>query len=78
MNLTTILESFSTTDTCLEQKVLPLVRTTDSNGGRGNKVDFPSAPSTIDRNFYMDDLLKSVDSPQAAITCYQELVETQT
>ena len=35
-------------------------------GGRDNKVDFPSAASTIDRNFYMDDLVKSVDSPQAA------------
>ena len=45
-------------------------------GGRDNKVDYPSAASTIDRNFYMDDLVKSVDSPQAAINCYQELVET--
>ena len=45
-------------------------------GGRDNKVDFPSVASTIDRNFYMDDLVKSVDSPQAAFTCYQELVET--
>ena len=44
-------------------------------GGRDHKVDFPSAASTIDRNFYMDDLVKSVDSPQAAITRYQELVE---
>ena len=25
----------------------------------------------------MDDLVKSVDSPQAAITCYQELVEAR-
>ena len=31
-------------------------------GGRDHKVDFPSATSTIDRNFYMDDLVKSVDS----------------
>ena len=46
-------------------------------GGRDNKVDFPSAASTIVRNVYMDDLVKSVDSPQAAITCYQELVETR-
>ena len=44
--------------------------------GRDNKVDFPSAASTIDRNFYMDDSVKKVDSPQVAITCYQELVET--
>ena len=45
-------------------------------GGRDHKVEFPSAASTIDRNFYMDDLVKSVDSPQAAITCNQVLVET--
>ena len=45
-------------------------------GGRDKKVDFSSAASTIDRNFYMDDLVKSVDSPQAAIICYQDLVET--
>ena len=45
-------------------------------GGRDHKVDFPSAASTIDRNFYMDDLVKCVDSPQTAINCYQELVET--
>ena len=45
-------------------------------GGRDQKVEFPSAASTIDRNFHLDDLVKSVDSPQAAINCYQELVET--
>ena len=45
-------------------------------GGRDHEVDFPSAASTIDRNFYMDDLVKRVDSPQVAITCYRELVET--
>ena len=36
-------------------------------GGRDHKVDFPSAASIIDRNFYKDDLVKSVDSPQVAI-----------
>ena len=45
-------------------------------GGRDNKDEFPSAASTIDQNFYMDDSVKSVDSPQEAITCYRELVET--
>ena len=77
MNLTTILESLSTTDRCMEQKVLQLVQTTDSfqQGGRDNKVDFTSAASAIDRNFYMDDLAKNIDSLQAAITCYKELVD---
>ena len=44
-------------------------------GGRDNKVDFPPAAPTIDRYFYMDDLFKSVDSSQAAVTCYREMVE---
>ena len=44
--------------------------------GRDNKDEFPSAASTIDQNFYMDDLVKCVDSPEEAITCYRELVET--
>ena len=43
---------------------------------RYNKVDFPSAVSTKDRSYFLDDLVKSVDSSQAAITCYQDLVET--
>ena len=48
------------------------------HGGRGNdhKVDFSSAASTINRNTYIDDSLKSVDSPQVAFICYRELVET--
>ena len=45
-------------------------------GGRDNKKEFPVAAATIDRNFYMDDLVKSVDTPQEAIECYQQLVET--
>ena len=36
-------------------------------GGQDNKVEFPEASFTIDRNFYMDDLVKSVDTPQQAI-----------
>ena len=44
--------------------------------GRDNKVEFPEASFTIDRNFYMDDLVKSVDTPQQAIECYRQLVET--
>ena len=43
---------------------------------RDNKVEFPEASFTIDRNFHMDDLVKSVDTPQQAIECYQQLVET--
>ena len=45
-------------------------------GGRDQKVHYPSTASTLDRNVYTDDLVKSVSSPQAAITCYQELAET--
>ena len=45
-------------------------------GGRDNKRKFPVAAATIDRNFYMDDLAKSVDTQQEAIECYQQLVET--
>ena len=45
-------------------------------GGRDNKKEFPVAAATIDRNFYMDDLVKSGDTPQEAIECYQQLVET--
>ena len=44
--------------------------------GRDNKIEFPNAAKTIERNFYMDDLVKSVASPQEAIQCYKELVET--
>ena len=44
--------------------------------GRDNKVEFPEASFTIDRNFYMDDLVKSVDTPQQAIECYRQVVET--
>ena len=32
--------------------------------GRENKSEFPVAAATIDRNFYMDDLVKSVDTTQ--------------
>ena len=45
-------------------------------GGRDNKVEFPEASFTIDRIFYMDDLVKSVDTPQQAIESYRQLVET--
>ena len=45
-------------------------------GGRENKIEFPEASFTIDRIFYMDDLVKSVDTPQQAIECYRQLVET--
>ena len=45
-------------------------------GGRDNRVKFPEASFTIDRNFHMDDLIKSVDTPQQAIECYRQLVET--
>ena len=38
-------------------------------GGRDNKREFPVAAATIDRNFYMDDLVKIVDTPQEAIEC---------
>ena len=44
--------------------------------GRDNKVEFPEASFTKDRNFYMDDLVKNVDTPQPAIECYRQLVET--
>ena len=44
--------------------------------GRERKVEFPEASFTIDRNFYMDYLVKSVDTPQQAIECYRQLVET--
>ena len=44
--------------------------------GRNNKVEFPEASFKIDRNFYLDDLVKSVDTPQQAIECYRQLVET--
>ena len=44
--------------------------------GGDNKVEFPEASFMIDRNFYMDDLVKSVDTPQQAIECYRQLVET--
>ena len=44
--------------------------------GRNNKVEFPEASFTIDRNFYMDELVKSVDTSQQAIECYRQLVET--
>ena len=44
--------------------------------GRENKSEFPVAVVTIDRNFYMDDLVKSVDTTQEAIECYQQLMET--
>ena len=44
--------------------------------GREYKSEFPVAAATIDRNFYMDDLVKSVDTTQEAIECYQQLMET--
>ena len=43
---------------------------------RDNEKKFPVAAATIDRKFYMDDLVKRVDTPQEAIECYQQLVET--
>ena len=44
--------------------------------GQDNKVEFREASFTIDRNFYMDVLVKGVDTPQQAIECYRQLVET--
>ena len=44
--------------------------------GQDNKIEFPDASFTIDRNCYMDDLVKSVDTPQQAIECYRQLVES--
>ena len=44
--------------------------------GQDNIIEFPEASVTRDRNFYMDDLVKSVDTPQQAIECYRQLVET--
>ena len=44
--------------------------------GQDNKIEFLEASFTIDRNFYMDDLVKSVDTSQQAIKCYRQLVET--
>ena len=44
--------------------------------GRDKKKEFLEATFTIDRNFYMDDLVKSVDTPQQAIECYRQVVET--
>ena len=35
--------------------------------GRDTKREFPVAAATIDSNFYMDDLVKSVDTPQETI-----------
>ena len=32
--------------------------------GRDNKVEFPEASFTVDQNFYMDDLVKGVDTPE--------------
>ena len=45
-------------------------------GERDKKVEFLEASFTIDRNFYIDDLIKSVDTPQQAIEFYRQLVET--
>ena len=45
-------------------------------GGRDNKREFPVAAATIDRKFSLDDLVKSVNTPQEAIEFYQQLVET--
>ena len=45
-------------------------------GGRDDKIEIPEASSTIDRSFYKDDLVKSDDTPQQAIECYRQLVET--
>ena len=45
-------------------------------GGRDDRVEFPEASFTIDRTFYIGDLVKSVDTPQQAIQCYRQLVET--
>ena len=44
--------------------------------GQDKKIEFPEASFTIDRKFYMDDLVKSVETPQQAIECYRQLVET--
>ena len=43
-------------------------------GGRDNKVEFPEASFTIDRNFYTDNLVKCVNTPEESIECYRELV----
>ena len=38
-------------------------------GGRDNKVELLEATFTIDRSFYLDELIKSVDTPQLALKC---------
>ena len=68
--MTTIVEFSSTTGTCSGQKVLQPVQSTGSKKAEENKVDFPSAPLTIERTFYMDELVKSFRSPQTANSCY--------
>ena len=40
--------------------------------GRENKSEFPVAAATIDRNFHMYNLVKSVYTTQEAIECYQQ------
>ena len=74
--LKTASESLSTTGSCLGQKNSPTCANYGfQQRGRDKKIDFPPAASTIVRTFYMDDLVKSLDSLQADITCYQELIE---
>ena len=42
---------------------------------KDNEHEFPNAAAAIDRNFYMDDLFKSVDSVTSAIKLCKELIE---
>ena len=44
--------------------------------GQDNKIGSPKASFAIDRNFHMDDSVKSIDTTQQAIECYRRLMET--
>ena len=43
---------------------------------RDHTGEFPVAAATIDRNVYVDDFVKSVDTQPEAIECYHQLMET--
>ena len=45
-------------------------------GGRDSELEFFDASFTIDQIFHMYDLVKCVDTPQQALECYRQLVET--
>ena len=60
--------------TCLKQRVIQLVQTmlsTEWNGQR--KKEYPIAAKAIQNNFYMDDFIKSVETPEEAIEVFNQL-----